>query len=453
MKTTARLAVLSSLAVLSLPSVAPAQTNAPAWLNQPLALAHCLDLALRQNSTILKARSQLEAAYGVVVQTRAIAIPKVRAGATYYKTDPDAVETFPDVPANIVSPFPKVLGDQRWSADVRVVQSIYEGGRISSSLRTAKLTKEQALLQYQTVIADTLLAVRVAYSDVLLAAQQITVQEASVNLLNRELEDQKRRFEAGTVPRFNLLRAEVEVANARPRLIRARNSHRIAKNNLVNLLGYNLPKDVWEDIPLNLTGELEAVPYDVELPIAIAKALENRSELAALRKAVGLAREAVVTARALRKPSVQAFAGYGGRNSMFTDDLSREVSGWFAGAQLNWDIFSGLSVQGRIEEAQALQRRAEYDLEDNTRQIELQVRTAYSNFVEARELLDSQRKVQEQAEEALRLATVRSQAGTGTQLDVLSAQTALTEARTTEVLALHDYVVALARLERAIGNP
>jgi outer membrane protein TolC len=453
MKTHARLAIVSSLAFLILQGVARAQTNAPAWLNQPLALAHCLDLALQQNSTILKARSQLEAAYGVVVQTRAIAIPKIRAGATYQKTDPDAVETFPDVPTAIVSPFPDVRGDQRWSADVRLVQSIYEGGRITSSLRTARLTKEQALLQYQTVIADTLLGVRIAYSDVLLAQQQIIVQEASVNLLGRELEDQKRRFEAGTVPRFNLLRAEVELANARPRLIRARNAHRIAKNNLVNLLGFNLPKEVWEDIPLNLTGELEAVPYAIELPVAVGKALETRTELAALSKSVGLAKEAVVTARALRKPSVQAFAGYGGRNSMFTDDLTRDVSGWFAGAQLNWDIFSGFYVKGRIDEAQALQRRAEYDLEDNTRQIELQVRTAYSNFVEARELLDSQRKVQEQAEEALRLATVRSQAGTGTQLDVLSAQTALTEARTTEIQALHDYVVARARLDRAIGNP
>ena len=61
------------------------------------------------------------------------------------------------------------------------------------------------------------------------------------------------------------------------------------------------------------------------------------------------------------------------------------------------------------------------------------------------------RRIQ-RAEEALRLATVRGQAGTGTQLDVLNAQTALTEARTTQIVALHDYVVARARLERAVGQ-
>jgi outer membrane protein len=79
------------------------------------------------------------------------------------------------------------------------------------------------------------------------------------------------------------------------------------------------------------------------------------------------------------------------------------------------------------------------------------VRTDYSNFIEAREVLESQKKVQEEAEEALRLANARSEAGTGTQLDVLNAQTSLTQARSTQVQALHDYDVARARLERAIG--
>jgi outer membrane protein TolC len=85
------------------------------------------------------------------------------------------------------------------------------------------------------------------------------------------------------------------------------------------------------------------------------------------------------------------------------------------------------------------------------REIELNVRTQYSQFIEATEVLESQKKVQEQAEETLRLAAARSSAGTGTQLDVLSAQTSLTEARSTQVQALHDYDVARARLERAMG--
>jgi len=297
-----------------------------------------------------------------------------------------------------------------------------------------------------------LLATRVAYYDVLMAAQQIVVNEASVELLRKELEDQQRRSEAGTVPRFNVLRAEVAVANARPPLIRARNQYRISKNLLSNLLGYNLPREIWDDIPLQLTDQLDAAPYQIDMPAAIQQALERRTELGALRKAEALSKEGIVNASAGYKPSVQVFGGYGDRNSQFTSDLTVQRYGWLAGAQATWDIFDGMLTRGKVMQARALHEKSKTELDDTARRIELEVRTAYSTFVEAREVLESQQKVQEEADEALRLARARADAGTGTQLDVLDAETSLTQARTTQVQALHDYSVARARLERAIGQ-
>ena len=446
------LSMASASDQISTNGAAATSTNLPVWLTQPLSLADAINVALQQNGDILRGKADLEAAYGVVVQTRAIALPKLQVAGSY-KHD-EEVETFPFVaPTNTpgAAPVFKAPEDQ-WAANLRLLQSIYEGGRINSSLRAARLTKEQALLQYQTVIADTVLNVRVAYYDILLGVQQIVVQEASLQLLQKELEDTTHRFEAGTVPRFNVLRAEVEIANARPRLIRARNAYRVSKNNLSNLLGYHLPRAVLVDVPLQLSGTLQAEPYTIELPAAVAQALEKRTELAALRKAELLGRENIVSAQSGYKPSVQAFTGYGSRNSSFTPNISKDVSGWNAGVQVNWNIFDGLLTQGRVQEARARHERALVDLDDTARRVELEVRTAHSNFSEAQEVLESQKKVQEQAEEALRLATSRYRAGTGTQLDVLNAQTALTEARTTQVQALHDYEVARARLERSIGR-
>src|SRR5581483_26133 len=302
-----------------------------------------------------------------------------------------------------------------------------------------------------TVIADSLLQVRLAYYDILQAAEQVVVEEASVILLTQQFEDQQRRYNAGTVPRFNVLQAEVALSNERPRLIQARNALRISKNNLVNLLGYNVPPQISEDLPLQLTDKLDADPYQIDLPIAIAKALENRTELASLRKAEALRKEGVITARAGYKPTLQIFGGYGVENSQFTNDPSQYVSGAMAGAQVSWNIFDGFLTQGRIKQAKALYQGSQVDVDNEARSIELEVRTDYSNFIEAQETLESQKKVQEEADEALRLATARNQAGTGTQLDVLQAQTSLTQARSTQVAALHDYDVARARLERAIG--
>jgi outer membrane protein len=424
-----------------------AGTNSPAWLIQPLSLMGALNTALQQNAAILKGKNDLEASYGIVVQTRAIALPRVQATGQYKRTDRSAVENLP-------FPGAPLLPDQNWNAGVQILQSIYDGGKLTAAVRAARLTKEQALAQYQTVIADSLLAVRVAYYDVLLAAQQITVHEASVNLLQKEKEDQQRRYDAGTVPHFNVLRAEVAVANERPLFIQARNHYRIAKNNLSNLLGYNLPRDIWEDIPLQLTGTLDAVPYQVNLPDAIQQSLSHRTELVALRKAEQLQQLNIVNAKSGYKPTVQVFAGYGWFNAQFTPPvtLDHDINGWNAGAQMSWDIFDGLLTHGKVVQARALHEKSRTDLADQSRQIELQVRTAYSDFIEAKEVLDSQEKVQEEADEALREAKARAEAGTGTQLDVLDAETSLTQARTTNVQALHDYANARAKLERAIGE-
>jgi outer membrane protein TolC len=82
---------------------------------------------------------------------------------------------------------------------------------------------------------------------------------------------------------------------------------------------------------------------------------------------------------------------------------------------------------------------------------EVEVRTAFSSFQEATELADASQKVVAQAEEAVRLATARYNAGTATQLDVLQAQVDLTTARTNQVQAYYTYNVAVARLRKAMG--
>ncbi len=423
-------------------------TNSAAWLTQPLSLLNALNIALQQNASILKGRSDLEASYGIVVQTRAVVLPQIQANGQYKRSEQSAIEGISTPEFTVQEP------DQNWNAGIQIVQTIYDGGKLTAAVRAARLTKEQALAQYQTTVADALLAVRTAYYDVLLAAQQITVHEASVNLLQKELDDQQRRYKAGTVPQFNVLRADVSVANERPLLIQARNDYRISKNNLSNDLGYNLPHDIWEDIPLQLTDQLEAGPYDVNLPDAIQQALAGRSELVALRKGEELQQINIINAKSGYKPTAQVFAGYTWNNSQFIDptDLGYSIHGWNAGGEVSWDIFDGLLTHGKVVQARALYEKSQTDLDDESRQIELEVRTAYSDFIEAKEVLDSQKTVLAEADEALREARARAEAGTGTQLDVLDAETSLTQARTTNAQALHDYDVARAKLERAIGE-
>jgi outer membrane protein len=428
-------------------AVAAADTNSsPPWLTRPLSLADAMNIALTQNATILKAQSDLESQYGLVVQTRAVALPQLQATGQYKYTETRAIDSIPGT----------AVPNQNWTAGLQIVQTIYQGGKLIAAVRAAKVTKEQALAQYQSTLADTVLAVRLAYYDILLAAEQITVNETSVNLLQKELDDQQRRYDAGTVPHFNVLRAKVSVANARPPLIQAQNNYRIAKNNLSNLLGYNLPRDIWDNIPLTLTDGLDAAPYPINLPAALQQALNNRPELVALQKTSELQKLNITDAASGYQPQLQVFAGYNWLNQQFgnggsTPPLNDYLDGWNAGAQVSWDIFDGLLTHGKVVQAKAQYAKSKTAVDEEIRNIELEVRTTYSDFVEAQEVLESQKTVQEEAEESLREANARADAGTGTQLDVLDAENALTQANSTQVQALHDYDAARARFERAIG--
>ncbi len=306
-------------------------------------------------------------------------------------------------------------------------------------------------------MADTLLSVRLAYYEILLTAELITVNQASVRLLQKELDDQQLRYDAGTIPHFNVLRAKVALGNARPPLIKAQNNYRIAKNALANLLGYDLPREIWDDIPLNLTDTLDSAPYPINLPDALQQALDRRPELVALRKTEELQNLNITDASSGYKPNLQLFAGYNWLNQQFnsagtTPALDDYLDGWNAGAQVTWNIFDGLLTRGKVVQAKALHQKSKTAVAEKARQIELEVRTAYSEFIGAQEVLESQKTVQAEAEESLREAHARASAGTGTQLDVLDAETSLTTARSTQVQALFDYDAARAKFERAIGQ-
>jgi len=249
-----------------------------------------------------------------------------------------------------------------------------------------------------------------------------------------------------------VLRAEVELANALPPLIRARNQERIFRNTLALLLGCDIPAESGVDIPLRTADSLKAEPFDVSVGAALNAAWVRRPEIKVAQSASQLRHEEVLQTRADLLPAVSGTAGYGVQNRNFVRDIDRTLDGWTVGVQANWMLFDFGQTQAKVNMARAREERARLEVEDVRRRIELEVRTAFSLFTESKEVLVSQTRVIEQAEEAVRLVTARADAGSSTQLEVLSAQTALKLSRTQYSQALRDYTVARAKLERAMGE-
>ena len=241
-------------------------------------------------------------------------------------------------------------------------------------------------------------------------------------------------------------------------MIQAQNNYRIAKNDLSNLLGYNLPRDIWDNIPLKLDRHARRGAIQINLPNALQQALDKRPNWSRCAKPRNCSSSTSPTPH----PVTNRLHRFSPATTGSTHNLTQSVrplstpglsylDGWNAGAQLNWDIFDGLLTHGKVVQARALYSKSKTAVDEEMRDIELEVRTAYSDFLEAQQVLESQKTVQDEAEESLREANARAEAGTGTQLDVLDAENSLTQARSTQVQALHDYDAARARFERAIG--
>ncbi len=404
----------------------------PEALNLPYALAFALD----NNFAIRQAKEHIRQQDGVVLEVRGPQIPNVSASGNYQR---NAVEVGP-------------TGENRyWSFNITARQSVYTGGGLTASIRGQQLTLDAAVLALQAVINDALLDVRTRFYTVLVARERIKVQEQNVELLQRQLQDVKNRYEAGTVSNFEVLRAEVALANAKTPLITARNDHRLAIEELRRALGFtNATEANLTKIP-EFLGTLEFTPASFDLPSALSTAHEQRPDLLRLRKLETAAEEGVTLRRAGYLPNVSLFGAYDWRKSAGSNNFPGDRNGWTVGLSSTWNVFDGRATAGRVAQARSLLEQAKLGVAEAQLNVDVEVRRAVSTFQQATELAEASKKVVEQAEEALRLANARYNAGTATQLDVLTSQVDLTTARLNQLQAYYSYNVAVATTRKAMG--
>jgi len=404
-----------------------------------LDLKGSLGFAIENNFAIRQAKERIRQQDGVVVEVSARQIPTVAANASYQQNDRDISGGFP-------------ASDRAWAINLTASQVLYAGGGVKASVRSSQLIRESAVLDLQATINDALLLVRTNYYAVLLAREKITVQEKNLELLQEQLKTATDRFNAGTISSFERLRAEVAVANAKFPLITARNDFRLAVESLRQSLGFttNLPDQI-DKLPVFL-GTLEFSPTTFDLVAALEASRAKRPELQRLAKLAASREQTITVAGANALPQVSAFGGWELRKG--TGNAFREShDGWRIGVQSQWNIFDGRATAGRVAQARSVLEQTKLSLAEFQLAADVEVRRSFSQWQQAVELADASKKVVAQAEEAVRLATARYNAGTATQLDVLSAQVDLTTARTNQLQAYYTYNVAVASVRKAMGQP
>ena len=407
-----------------------------------LKIEDALQTAIKQNPEILAAAQELNSSSGRFISIRSKLIPQVSLNSNYGFTSREI---------NDVSFGGGNINSEAWSVSIEFSQLIYDGGAVVSGIRAALSDEQEAYYRLRGIIDTVISKVKTNFFEVVLNRALIIANQQSVDLLTEQLKDQQNRYEAGTVPRFNVLQAEVALANAKPPLIQAQNNYRVSMFRLVRLLGMDYPPGFPSEVPFNIVGKLDYKPRTLNSDESVRIAVARNPDLKAQRQLI-LGEAARVNQQvAGYLPQISASARQTNESDFLTNNLTDMVNGWFFGVRGSWAIWDGLLTYGNVKTAKARMEQGKINYDNGVREVILQVQEAISKLLEARETVDSQEASVVQGVEALRLAQERLDAGAGTQLDVLNQQTSLLQSQTFLLQAYYSYIQGMAEYDRALS--
>ncbi len=417
---------------------APASGAAPPVTGRLLTLEDCIVIALEAQPKIQATLYDYAAARYRVNQAFAPLLPQLAGSVTATRSSGIVITTSPTTGLTT-----QVLASRQLSdtllAQVQLSQLLFDFGKnlaaTEAARKLAEVAAENVELQRQLIA----LAVKEAYTNTLFAQRLIKVNQQALDRANLNLKSSKGFFEVGTRPKSDVVRSEVDVANARVGLIQARNALRTA------IVALNIAMAIDVDTPTQIVDNLIFEALTIDRQAQRAEALKNRPEYRQAVLQVAAAQATLVGASRNFFPNITGTGTYGGTQPALNEN-------WSLGLAFTWTLFDGGNLiaayqvaKANLLGAKARVKSTELDIIQNVEQSEIAAEEAAERIQAAQALVAS-------AQENFRLAQGRFDAGVGTILELTDAQLALTQAQSTESQALADYRIGIARLDRALGR-
>lgn len=321
---------------------------------------------------------------------------------------------------------------------------IFTGGELQGQIGQAKANYRSMLSAEEQAYNEMKETATTGYFNMLNATNMKALRQESVDRLQAHLDNVIAQYNVGIVARADVLRSEVELANAQQNYITASNQYDVAEATLNNIIGTPL------GTTLLLKDRLQYEPYENDMAYCLAYSEQHRPELKQAEYAIDSAEAALVVARSGHMPKVYANASnnWGGNGSDWPGD---DDENWSVGVTASMNMFDSGVTWSKIHAAQenlAKAKESQRQIKDN---VELEVRTDYLNLREAEKRITTTQVAVASAEEDYHIAVVRYQAGVGTNIDVMDAQEALTQAKTNYYQALYNYNTSKAALNTSMG--
>lgn len=399
-------------------------------------------MALESNWDLRLAELAIREAEAAVDEARAPGRVQVSVSGGYTRMGPTTSMTMPigedgeDVEI-------QVSDDTNHAYELKAYKSLSSAGR-NRALRTlAELNVDVKGLQAEATRRQIALAAISLFYSIARAEAFVGVSVESLESAREHWRLARARYETGAVPRFDVMRAEVEVANAEQDLISVETAVETVKATLKTLLGL----DVTQQITLDVSPD--QAPLNVDSGACIELALQNREELTLGARAIRIAEVSADLARAATGFQFGVTGIY--NQSIEGGGLGGGSSSWSVTLGVSKTLADGGAARSQLQQAMVQREQAEASLAKLRDAISDEVWQAYLTMTEAATKLVSTAKTIELAEESLRIVEVQYEAGLTTPVNVTDARAALKAARTNHVNATYGYQIAEAELLSAIN--
>ncbi len=413
--------------------------------SRPITLEESLQHALSHNEALQIAREDLNKSHQQIRQGWADVFPQFDVTLQYTRNWllPTFFFDTPTGPEQFT-----VGAHNNLTGTLGIRQAIFSGGKVFAGLRAARLFREFSMESVRAARQEVHTRVETAFYDLLLARELMRVSKSSVARARANFRRVEKLREAGRVSDYDLLRAQVQVAELLADSIRTENEHALTALAFKNEIGIDPDEAITPHGTFREETRLVSSSADlIDLSMCMRPIVRQR------RLEVDMRRRAETIARSASRPTIDLIVNgqWQAQKNEFDFAAGDFRQSWFSGIALTIPIFDGFRTDAEVAHARSDTRRAELAQKQIERDVRLNVMQAQRNFLEVRARKSARVQAVDLARRGMKIAESRYESGVGTQLEVIDGQLTLQRAEAELARAKRDFAVALVHLERSAG--
>ncbi|MGK7313198.1 MAG: TolC family protein [Candidatus Longimicrobiales bacterium M2_2A_002] len=413
-----------------------AQELTPVVPVDTVTVAEAVDRALEANPQMVQARTSLGTAEFGVKQAYASLLPSLSVSSSTSRSSAERFDPTLGTTLNTQS--------TSYSAGISSGMDVFAGGRNLAAIRSARATENAASATVVTRRFGVALTAKQAFFAVLRSAELIALNQRRIEEARQNLGAAERRLQAGRATRSDVLRARLEVSNARQALLEARAQQRTDMYALGRTVGVRGP------VAARTPESLEPQPLATS-PVALRQLVADQSPAVESALAeVSVAEAGVSQSRAQYFPTISVSGGYNWSNDRFTLDEGR--TSWSTRLSLSYPLFNGLQREASVDRANAQLSVARAQADEAVRGAVSELEGLLAQLALAEQKIAILEESVEVAREDFRVQQERYDLGAATILELVSSQTALLQAENNLINARYDYQITRAELESLVGR-